>query len=53
MAHLKIGTFGESQGSRSYGTNYLEDGVEGVKTVFNDNQLEYPYLYVESENLRI
>ena len=46
MAHLKFGTFGESQGNRSPGTNYLEDGVEGVKTVFNEYQLEYPYMYV-------
>ena len=30
MAHLKIGTFGESQGELAQNTNYLEDGVEGV-----------------------
>ena len=30
MAHLKIGTFGESQGELAQNTNYLEDGVGGV-----------------------
>ena len=30
MAHLEIGTFGESQGDLPAGSNYLEDGAEGV-----------------------
>ena len=32
MAHLEIGTFGESQGDLPAGSNYLEDGAKGVAT---------------------
>ena len=30
MAHLEIGTFGESQGYLAFRSNYLEDGAKGV-----------------------
>ena len=32
MAHLEIGTFGESQGYLGFRPNYLEDGAKGVTT---------------------
>ena len=32
MAHLEIGTFGESQGYLAFRSNYLEDGAKGVTT---------------------
>ena len=31
MAHLEIGTFGESQGDLLAGSNYLEDGAKQPK----------------------
>ena len=34
MAHLEIGTFGESQGDIPHMSNYLEDGAKGLQRLY-------------------
>ena len=35
MAHLEIGTFGESQGDLPFKSNYLEDGAKGLQRLYH------------------
>ena len=35
VAHLEIGTFGESQGDLPHTSNYLEDGAKGLQRLYS------------------
>ena len=40
MAHLEIGTFGESQGDIPHMSNYLEDGAKGLQRLYSRTESE-------------